>query len=221
VKLSAVIFDMDGILIDSENLWQQGEKELFAGMGHELGPELLTETRGLVTGEMVDHWVERFGIASVNREELIEVYDRRMVELMRTRVPLMEGAIGALEFFRDLGLPLALASCSTRMHIDATLERHGLHGYFEQVVSAADGMPGKPHPEIYLHTARMLGFDPVDCLALEDSFFGVISAKAARMRVLAMPDPAEYAQKRFHAADLKIRSLTEINQHLYHKILAL
>jgi HAD superfamily hydrolase (TIGR01509 family) len=209
---------MDGILIDSENHWQQSEKDLFRELGIDLTGPLLTQTRGLITREMIGHWCERFNITSVSQDELIHRYDHQMIEKMRTQVPLMEGAREAIRFFQEKNLALALASCSTHANIDAAMERHGLRDKFKLVVSAANGMPGKPHPEIYLHTARQLGMEPTSCLAIEDSFFGVISAKAARMKVLAMPAPHEYDQPRFGVADKKIRSLTEINEELYKKL---
>lgn len=216
--IKAVIFDMDGVLLDSENLWQQAEQDLFSELGVHITDDQLTQTRGLRSSEMVDHWCRRFNLRSENPETLLERYDSRMIEEMRTRVPLMEGAVEALRFFRDKGLPLGLASCSAMNQIEAAMQRHGLSSYFQLMVSASNGMPGKPHPEIYLHTAVRLGVNPVDCLAIEDSFFGVISAKAARMKVLAMPDRDEYDQERFAAADLKIRSLTEINNVLFEKL---
>ena len=216
--IKAVIFDMDGVLIDSENFWQQTERELFGELGVGLTDELLLQTRGLRTEEMVRHWTGLFGINSVSREELMNRYDSRMVETMRTRVPLMEGAEEAIQFFKEKKLSVALATCSTQEIIDAAMEKHGLLKHFNLVVSAANQMPGKPHPEIYLRTAEGLGVDPVFCLAVEDSFFGVISARAARMKVLAMPDPKEYGQARFAAADMKISSLTEINDNLYNEL---
>ncbi|MFH0756041.1 MAG: hexitol phosphatase HxpB [Bacteroidota bacterium] len=218
MTIRAVIFDMDGILIDSENLWQQSEVELFGELGIDLTQTLLQQTRGLVTRDMVNHWCDGFYVTSVAREELMKRYDDQMVENMRTRVPMMEGAREAVGFFREKGLPVALASCSTHKHIDAVLERHKLKELFSLVVSASGIMPGKPHPEIYLHTAQKLGVDPTRCLAIEDSFFGVVSALAARMKVLAMPDPHEYGQSRFDAAHLKIRSLREINDELFNKL---
>lgn len=218
MSIRAVIFDMDGILVDSENLWQQMEKAMFREYGIELTDELLLQTRGLRTEEMVNHWISRFNPESVTSEELIHRYDHQMIEVMRTRVPLMVGAEEAIRFFREKKLPVALASCSTHAHIDAAMERHGLNNHFDLVVSAANGMTGKPHPEVYLHTAEELGIDPTLCVAIEDSFFGVISAKAARMKVVAMPDPHEFDQSRFGAADIKIRSLREINDSLYERI---
>lgn len=209
---------MDGVLIDSEKLWQQAEQDLFREVGAHITDDLLEQTRGLRSSEMVDHWCSRFNVTTETPQSLIERYDRRMIEELRTKVPLMEGAEAAIRFFRKKGLPLALASCSAIDQIEAAMEKHQLSGYFEFMISASEGMPGKPHPEVYLQAARKLGLEPTECLAIEDSFYGVISAKAARMKVLTMPDQEEYEQERFGAADIKIRSLTEINDSLYNRI---
>jgi sugar-phosphatase len=213
--IKAVIFDMDGVLIDSENHWQQTERSLFADLGFELTDELLQQTRGLRTEEMVDHWSKRFNLEQVNPKELMHRYDSLMVETIANEVQMMDGAIEALQFFETKELPMALASCSTMDHIHAALEANGIAKYFEKVVSASENMPGKPHPEVYLKTAQLLETDPIFCLAIEDSFYGVIAAKAARMKVIALPDPHEQHQNRFDAADLKIRSLREINDETF------
>ena len=144
--IKAVIFDMDGVLIDSENLWQQSEKELFGALGYELTEKLLVQTRGLRTKEMVAHWCGKFNIPSNSQQGLIEKYDSQMVEKMRTLVPLMEGAEEAILFFKEKGLPLALASCSTMEHIKAAMGKYKLSPYFNLMISAANGMPGKPPP---------------------------------------------------------------------------
>ena len=115
-------------------------------------------------------------------------------------------------------MPVALATCSTQEHIDAVMEKHGIRELFDLLVSAAVKMPGKPHPEVYLRTAALLKTDPTRCLAFEDSFAGVIAAKAARMRVVAMPDPSEYDQERFGAADIKIRSLNDFTIEMFNKL---
>lgn len=209
---------MDGVLIDSEHLWQQTERSVFGELGFELTDELLVQTRGLRTEEMVAHWSARFPMDGIDVATLMQDYDARMVETMLREVPLMEGARDLISFFREMGLPLALATCSTHEHIDAVMEKHGLRDSFDLLVSAARNMQGKPHPEVYLHTAEKLKVDPTHCLAFEDSFFGVIAAKAARMKVVAMPDPSEYDQPRFGAADLKIRSLTEFSPETFEKL---
>ena len=209
---------MDGVLIDSEHLWQQTEKAIFGELGFDLSDELLVQTRGLRTEEMVAHWSARFPMDGIDVVSLMEEYDRCMVETMLREVPLMEGARELISFFRDKGLPVALATCSTQAHIDAVMEKHGLRDSFDLLVSAARNMQGKPHPEVYLYTAEKLKVDPTQCLAFEDSFFGVVAAKAARMKVVAMPDRSEYDQERFGAADLKIRSLTEFTSETFEKL---
>jgi sugar-phosphatase len=167
---------------------------------------------------MVKHWQNRFNLDGVNQEELMQKYDARMIQTMKMEVPMMDGAEDALRFFKEKKLPIALATCSTSAHIDAALDKHQLKHYFDLFVSAADRMQGKPHPEVYLQTAKLMGIDPVHCLAIEDSFFGVIAAKAARMKVVAMPDPEEYDQSRYGAADLKIRSLRELDNNAFEKL---
>ena len=217
-KIQAIILDMDGILIDSEPLWRLTERAIFSDLGIHLSDELLSETRGLRTEEMVAHWSSRFSLDGTDPQGLMAEYDRRMVETMKREVPLMEGARELIALFRGLGLPVALATCSTREHIDAVMERHGLRSSFDQLVSAAVGMPGKPHPEVFLQTARLLHADPTRCLVFEDSFNGLVAARAARMKVVVMPDPEEYEQGRFAAADLKIRSLREFTMETFQKL---
>jgi len=217
-NIKAVILDMDGILIDSERLWQLTERAIFAQLGIDLTDELLVQTRGLRTEEMVAHWSARFNLDGTDPRALMAEYDRRMVETMKREVPLMEGARELIGMIRELGLPLALATCSTQQHIDAVMEKHGLRDSFDLLVSAAVDMPGKPHPEVFLHTARLLKVDPTRCLVFEDSFNGLVAAKAARMMVVAMPDPLEFNQDRFGAADLKIRSLKDFTLDTFHKL---
>ena len=210
--------DMDGILIDSERHWQLTERALFAELGVDLTDDLLVQTRGLRTEEMVAHWSAKFPIDGKDPEALMEEYDQRMVETMKREVHLMEGARELIGMFREMGLPVALATCSTQDHIDAVMEKHKLRELFDLLVSAAIEMPGKPHPEVFLRTAAILKVDPTRCLVFEDSFVGVIAAKAARMKVVAMPDRSEFDQERFGAADLKIRSLTDFTVETYKKL---
>ena len=108
--IEAIILDMDGILIDSERHWQLTERAIFAELGIELSDALLVETRGLRTEEMVAHWSARFSLNGKDPRALMADYDRRMVETMQREVPLMEGARELIKMFRELGLPVALAT---------------------------------------------------------------------------------------------------------------
>ena len=216
--IEAIILDMDGILIDSERHWQLTERAIFAELGIDLTDKLLVQTRGLRTEEMVAHWSSRFSLDSKDPKVLMKEYDQRMVETMKKEVSLMEGARELIGMFREMALPVALATCSTQEHIDAVMEKHGLRTSFDLLVSAAVGMPGKPHPEVFLQTASLLKVDPTLCLVFEDSFYGVVAAKAARMKVVAMPDSSEFDQDRFGVADLKIRSLNDFTLHTFQKL---
>ena len=216
--IEAVILDMDGILIDSERHWQLTERAIFAELGIDLTDQLLVQTRGLRTEEMVAHWSARFSMDGTDPGALMKDYDRRMVETMKKEVPLMEGARELIGMFREMGLPVALATCSTQEHIDAVMEKHGLRASFDLLISAAVDMPGKPHPEVFLQTARLLKVNPTRCLVFEDSFNGLVAAKAARMMVVAMPEPMEFSQERFGAADLKIRSLCDFTLDTFNKL---
>ena len=216
--IEAVIFDMDGVLTDSEDMWQQNEKDLFSAIGIELTPAHLEESRGLRAEEMVALWISRFSISGEDPHKLRDKYDSLMLEKMKTVVPIMEGAREALDYIKSKGLPMALASNSTMEQIRAIVERFGFESYFEILLTGVDMEAGKPHPAIYLESARRMNKKPELCLAIEDSYFGMKSALAAGMKVIVLPDPKEYEQTRFDAADKKIRSLNEINDQLLEEL---
>ena len=216
--IKAVIFDMDGVIIDSEPLWQQTEVDLFRELGLTLTAEMQVETKGLRTDEMINYWQVRYPWDSPSPNELGQEYDSRMIEIFKNRVQLMEGAEVALRFFQEKGVLVALASSSTMQLIDICLDRFNLRRYFSVVYSAENEPYGKPHPGVYLQTASLLKCDPTECVAIEDSFHGLIAAKAARMKVIALPEPKEFNDLRYGAADLKISSLLEINKTIFDKL---
>ena len=209
---------MDGVLIDSEPLWQRCEIELLRELGIHITPEMQEATLGLTTEAMLNYWHLRYSWNSPSDKVLGKRYEDRMEVLLRTEVPLMEGAEEVVRFFIDKNIPVALASCSNMSLIDAFLDRFGFRDLFDPVVSAADGQFGKPHPAVYLETATRLGIDPTQCLVIEDTFHGMIAAKAARMKTVVIPRGKEYDQLRFGAADLKIRTMHELNNEALNKL---
>lgn len=216
--IKAAIFDMDGVLIDSEPLWQKTEVELFAEIGLTLTPDMQVETKGLRTDEMISYWYARHPWTHATPEDLVKEYDRRMIDIFKNDVELMEGALEAIRFFRDLGLQIALASSSTMELIDICIDRFDLRKYFSVIYSAENETYGKPHPGVYLQTASLLNCDPTMCVAIEDSFHGVIAAKAARMKVIALPEPKDLNDPRYAAADHTISSLQKINKAIFDKL---
>ena len=213
--IKAVVFDMDGVLIDSEPLWQQVEIDVFKELGIALTPSMQVRTKGLRTDEMVHYWFTRFPWSHPSPEVVIQDYENRMKKIFQEEVELMSGAESSVEFFRSLGLPLALASSSAMYLIDIFLDRFKFRYRFDLVYSAESADYGKPHPGIFLKVAEMLECDPSECLAIEDSFCGMIAAKAAKMRVIALPEPDERDDPRFGAADYVISSLKEINKNIF------
>lgn len=213
--ISAVIFDMDGVLIDSEPFWQESEMEVFGRAGLALTREMCLQTMGLRVDEVVEYWRRGRDFDDAPAGALEEAIVGGVVERIRSQGVAREGAAHALGFFRARGLRVALASSSAYRLIGAVTERLGLDGEFEVVYSAEDEEYGKPHPGVYLSTARRLGVTPAGCLAVEDSFNGVLAAKAARMKCVAVPEPAQRRDPRFAIADAALDSLADLNEEVW------
>jgi len=212
--LRAVIYDLDGLLIDSERCWEQAEMEVLRSVGVPLTAEQCHETTGLRLDEAVAYWAARHPWMGVSLEEVVRRVLDRVLALLAARAPLKPGVHESLGVFRRAGLRVALASSSPLVLIEGALERVGLLSAFEQVVSAEGERFGKPHPGVYLTTAARLGVAPGSCLALEDSVNGVVAATGAGMRCIAVPERWPVADRRFGRADAVIRSLSEIDAHL-------
>ena len=212
--MTAVIFDMDGLLIDSEPLWVRAEIEVFGGVGVVLSEEDCATTKGLRIDDVVAHWHERRGWTACSREDLEQRLVARVAELVRTEGRAQPGVAKAIAAAREITPSIALASSSPRVLIEATLERLDLRSVF-RVVRSAQGEPyGKPHPGIFLGTANDLGVPPVQCIVLEDSLVGVVAAKAARMTCIAVPEGFPDHDPRFVIADSVVGSLEAIDAEL-------
>lgn len=216
--ISAVIFDMDGVLIDSEPFWQESETEVFGRAGLALTREMCLQTMGLRVDEVVEYWRRRHDFDEAPAGALEEAIVGGVVERIRSKGEAKEGAAHALGFFRARGLRVALASSSAYRLIGAVTERLGLAGEFEVVYSAEEEEYGKPHPGVYLSTARRLGVAPAGCLAVEDSFNGVLAAKAARMKCLAVPEPTQRRDPRFRIADAALDSLADLDEEVWRRL---
>ena len=216
--IEAVIFDMDGVLIDSEPFWQESEVDAFGRVGLALTREMCMETMGLRVDEVVDYWRRRRAFDECPSPELEDAIIGGVAERILSKGEAKEGVAYALEFFRERGVRVALASSSASRLIHAVTERFGLADKFECVYSAEEEEYGKPHPGVYLTTARRLGVAPAECLAVEDSFNGVLAAKAARMKCAAIPEPAQRHDPRFAIADVVLDSLADINMEVWRRL---
>lgn len=206
----ALIFDMDGVLIDSEPFWHEAETAAMAEAGLALSPEDCLRTTGLRVDEAVAYWCERHPFLDPARDVLVSSILDRLVELVSRRGTPKPGVEEALAFARSRGLRLALASSSPYRVIHAVLDALRLDSVFEVIHSAEEEARGKPDPAVYLTTARKLGVEPECCVAIEDSPNGLLSAKAAGMKCIVVPEPAFRADPRFDLADARVAKLGEI-----------
>ncbi|HJL14116.1 MAG TPA: hexitol phosphatase HxpB [Sandaracinaceae bacterium LLY-WYZ-13_1] len=207
----AAIFDMDGLLVDSEPWWRRAEVELFATVGLALEESDCEATTGLRIDEVTAHWFARAPWEGPSPHALAERIVDRMVAIVGARGAPMPGAVEAVARCADAGLRLAVASSSPERLIDATLARLGLAERFELRCSAEHERFGKPHPAVFLRCAERLGVDPAACLVLEDSLNGVLAAKAARMTCVAVPEATQRGDPRFCIADRVLGSLRELD----------
>jgi HAD superfamily hydrolase (TIGR01509 family) len=185
--IQAVVFDLDGVLVDSEHVWDEARKELAAERGGRWHDQASRDMMGMSSLEWSRYMHDIIGLEDPPEEISAEVV-RRLEEIYRRELPLVDGAIEAVERLAARW-PLGLASSSNRELIDLVLELSGLAQYFRVTVSSEEVAHGKPAPDVYLETARRLGVAPEGCAAIEDSENGIKSAKGAGMRVLAIPNP--------------------------------
>ena len=213
--LRAILFDMDGLLIDSEPFWHEAEIHGFGLAGLHLTAEQCLETTGLRVDEVVSFRYGQTPWESPSQEVVTEVIVERVVALVKEKGTLKPGVAEALEFARSAGLRIGLASSSRYLIINAVLDTFGLRSAFEVIHSAEEEVRGKPAPDVYLTAARKLGIDPADCVAVEDSPNGVLSAKAAGMKCIAVPEPALRDDPRLAEADVVIGWLGELDAELW------
>jgi sugar-phosphatase len=210
--VGAVVFDLDGLLIDSEPFWRRAEMEVFATVGVELTEAETRQTMGLRIDDAVDHWFVRRPWVGMTPGEVERAVTTRVAELIEAEGEPMPGVRAVIDLCRHLSIPMAVCSGSYAVVIEAALDRLGITDAMSAWHSAEWEPLGKPHPGAYLSTAAKLGVDPLACLAFEDSFNGAISAKAARMRVVAVPEPAAVDSPRWGFCDLVLASLEAFDE---------
>jgi sugar-phosphatase len=207
MQLNTVIFDIDGLLIDSEPLWGEAADEVFKSYGLSLTEDQYKTTTGLKTKEFIQWW---FGYFQIDKKEFA-IAEKRIIELVLEKIytkgTIMPGVAYIFDFFHKRDFKIGLASSSPQELIDLAIEMTGIYRYV-QATSSAEHLPfGKPHPQVYLNCAEKLQARPTECLCFEDSFNGLIAAKAARMKCVMVPHYSQLKDERWGAADLKLSSL--------------
>lgn len=210
MKPSTVIFDMDGLLIDSEPLWEEAGKETLAQLGVTLTDEQYHFSTGLRTKEWVDLWFTVFNIDKKNALAAELTIVQKAIEKIGEKGIALPGALEVFPLLKSQGYKIGLATSSPLSLVKVVAEKLQINDYLEAIASAEELPYGKPHPQVYLNCAADLGVSPLECVCFEDSFNGMIAVKAARMKCVVIPAPHQQHQTRWDAADKKLASLLQV-----------
>jgi HAD superfamily hydrolase (TIGR01509 family) len=207
--IEAIVFDLDGVIVDSEHVWDEVRQRLAEERGGRWHDRASRDMMGMSSHEWSRYMHDVIGLAEPPEQINAEVV-RRLVAVYREELPLLPGAVEAVEALAARW-PLALASSSNREVIDLVLRVSGLERLFAATVSSEEVARGKPAPDVYLEAARRLDVPAERCAAVEDSENGILSAKAAGMRVVAIPNP-QYppADDALAAADLVLPTVADL-----------
>lgn len=211
MNYKAVIFDMDGLLIDSEPFWEEAGNETLLFFGKKLTTAEYHSSTGLRTQEWIEHWFLHFAIPMHNAPHAVDMIIQKAIEKIDANAEVFAGVNSVISFFKERGLKVGLATSSPISLVEVVLRKLQLQNSFDAITSAETLPFGKPHPEVYLNCAAELGITGMECIAFEDSFNGMIAAKAARMKCVVVPAAAAYDHPKWNAADLKLTSLEEFD----------
>ena len=206
----AIIFDMDGLLVHTEPFWVQAQIDILHPLGAHINTQTCAKTKGLRIDEVVSHYHRKTPWKTPSVQDTATLIAQRVSTLFKEKGRLLDGVHHALSVANRFQVPIALASSSPHFLIQELLSHQKIHSLFNLIVSAENDPYGKPHPSIYIRTANLLGVKPDECIALEDSFFGLIAAKSARMSCIVVPE-ADHPQ--WVIADHCLSSLQEIQPH--------
>lgn len=215
--IKGVIFDMDGLLVDTEPIWRKAEINIFNELGVPMTEEKCRSVMGLRIDEVVRYWYAQYPWKGKYPEEVILDINDEAERLIRQGITIMPGAEVLLEKFRRQNIPMGLASSSARQIIRAVLEMTGFDKYFSVVRSAENEIYGKPHPAIFLTALEEMELNHKEVVVFEDSLNGVIAAKAARLKTIVVPEASKFDDHRFDFADLKLRSLEDFEDGMFDK----
>ncbi len=202
---------MDGLLIDSEPLWQEAGTELLNQFDLSLTNEQYHSSTGLRTPEWIDYWFTHFGISKSNAKESIAITEEKAINKIKDSGMALPGVDYIMRFFKERGFRIGLASSSPMRLIDMVVDKLNISPFLHATVSAEALAYGKPHPQVFINCAEALAVQPSQCIVFEDSFNGLIAAKAAKMKCVVIPQGASFENKQWGAADLKLKSLNEFD----------
>ncbi|MFN4910818.1 MAG: hexitol phosphatase HxpB [Flavobacteriales bacterium] len=208
-QFKSVLFDMDGVLIDSEPMWKIAMEDVFSSLGSRLTKEDFQRTVGLRIDQVVSFWnaEESWGIEDPNW--VVDQIIDQMIELVAKNPSPLPGVIETLDYLQSLPIKIGLATSSPIRLMQAVLFHMGLSDCFHTTCSAEKEPYGKPHPAVYLRAAEELSVVPQACLVIEDSLNGIISGKAAFMKVVCIPEKTHHPNSRLNLADFHYSEMTQ------------
>jgi len=205
---------MDGLLIDSEPLWTEAGMETMQQFGKTLTTEQYHSSTGLRTEEWIEHWFRHYDIDMAHAPAAIDIIIQKAIDKIDRQGQPMPGISEIFAFFKEKGFRMGLATSSPLSLVDVVLKKLEIENVFNTVASAGNLPYGKPHPQVYLDCAAQLDCPSVQCIAFEDSFNGMIAAKAARMKCVVVPSSSDFDHPKWQAADVKLKSLSDFNEEI-------
>jgi len=213
LKISAVIFDMDGLIIDSEPLWKIAEIETFKEVGFDFTFEMCALTTGMRIDEVVEFWRAKLKWESFTNTEIVDKIQNKMIQLIKERGKLLPGIIESLNLLNANDVLIGLASSSSMSLINTTVDTLKIRKFFNVIHSAENEIAGKPNPAVFLSTAKMLKVNPEKCLVLEDSKAGMNAGINANMRTIVIPELGT-SPKWANIGYKKLKTMLEFNLEL-------
>lgn len=207
MALKAVIFDMDGVLVDSEGFWAKAEFEVFSSYGVKVTDELAAQTRYMTTKEVTEFWYQKFPWEKLDVPSVEQEVVSKVIELIQTENCTISGIQEFVKDLKNKEYKIGLATNAPLRVADAVLEKLQVRDYFDTVHSSEFEEKGKPHPAVYLTSSQKLGISPEYCIAIEDSHSGLKAAKAAGMKTIFFTNNDENINS--DLADFKILNFRE------------
>jgi HAD superfamily hydrolase (TIGR01509 family) len=210
--VKAFIFDMDGLLIDSEPFWQAGQVKAFKTVGIKLTQADLGKHMGRRISENIENMYIEKPWKGASQKDIEALIVDEVISSVKREGGLRAGVKKTLDLCKKQKLPMALASSSSNEIINTVMDTLGIKRYFDLIYSADNETHGKPHPGVFITTAELLNVAPQNCLVFEDAPSGVLAAKAAKMKCIAVPEPRLRDDPFVRTADVVLGSLEEFDE---------
>lgn len=216
--MKAVIFDMDGLLIDSEPMWKSAEEQVFSALGVEVSDQLASFTASMTTREVTEFWFSRFPWQNRSLESVENEVIERVGALIQQDGIAKRGVLQIIKMLKQHECKIGLATNAPESLVPLVLEKLEIADYFDCTVSSSEVDQGKPNPDVYLLALDKLDVSATETLAFEDSASGLRAATAAKIRTIVVPSIQDFEDADFEEAELKIRHLEEFNAERFYKL---